>query len=51
MTGRCPSSVREVPRVLTSEQYLGAVAERIQRSGGRLNSVQFGPAVAVVGKV
>ncbi|WP_328613277.1 hypothetical protein OHS18_31025 [Amycolatopsis sp. NBC_00355] len=35
--------------MLTSEQYLGAVAERIQRSGGRLNSVQFGPAVAVVG--
>lgn len=35
--------------MLTSEQYLGAVAERIQRSGGRLNSVQIGPAVAVVG--
>lgn len=35
--------------MLTSEQYLGAVAERIQRSGGRLNSVQIGPATAVVG--
>jgi hypothetical protein len=35
--------------VLTPEQYLGAVAERIQRSGGRLNSVQIGPATAVVG--
>jgi hypothetical protein len=35
--------------VLTSEQYLGAVADRIQRSGGRLNSVQIGPATAVVG--
>lgn len=35
--------------MLTSEQYLGAVAERIQRSGGRLNSVQIGPAVAAVG--
>jgi hypothetical protein len=35
--------------MLTGEQYLGAVAERIQRSGGRLNSVQIGPATAVVG--
>lgn len=35
--------------MLTSEQYLGAVADRIQRSGGRLNSVQIGPATAVVG--
>jgi hypothetical protein len=35
--------------VITPEQYLGVVAERIQRSGGRLNSVQIGPAVAVVG--
>ena len=35
--------------MLTPEQYLGAVAERIQRSGGRLNSVQIGPATAVVG--
>jgi hypothetical protein len=49
MTARCPVPAREVPGVLTSEQYLGAVAERIQRSGGRLNSVQIGPATAVVG--
>ena len=35
--------------MLTSEQYLGAVAERVQRSGGRLNTVQIGPATAVVG--
>lgn len=35
--------------MLTSEQYLGAMAERIQRSGGRLNSVQIGPATAIVG--
>ncbi|WP_410667144.1 hypothetical protein [Amycolatopsis sp. cmx-4-68] len=35
--------------MLTPERYLGAVAERIQRSGGRLNSVQIGPATAVVG--
>jgi hypothetical protein len=35
--------------VLTPEQYLGAVAERVQRSGGRLNTVQIGPATAVVG--
>jgi hypothetical protein len=35
--------------VLTPEQYLGVVAERIQRGGGRLNSVQIGPATAVVG--
>jgi hypothetical protein len=35
--------------VLTPEQYLGAMAERIQRSGGRLNSVQIGPATAIVG--
>ncbi len=35
--------------MLTPEQYLGAVAERVQRSGGRLNSVQIGPATAVVG--
>ena len=35
--------------MLTPEQYLGVVAERIQRSGGRLNSVQIGPATAVVG--
>jgi hypothetical protein len=35
--------------VLTPEQYLGAMAERIQRAGGRLNSVQIGPATAVVG--
>jgi hypothetical protein len=36
-------------RVLTPEQYLGAMADRIQRAGGRLNSVQIGPATAVVG--
>ena len=35
--------------MLTPEQYLGAVAERVQRSGGRLNTVQIGPATAVVG--
>ncbi|WP_158879746.1 hypothetical protein [Amycolatopsis anabasis] len=35
--------------MLTPEQYLGVVAERIQRSGGRLNSVQIGPATAAVG--
>ena len=35
--------------MLTGEQYLGAVAARIQGSGGRLNSVQIGPATAVVG--
>jgi hypothetical protein len=35
--------------VLTPEQYLGVVAERVQRSGGRLNSVQIGPVTAVVG--
>ncbi|GAB3704379.1 hypothetical protein GCM10027598_04380 [Amycolatopsis oliviviridis] len=35
--------------MLTKEQYLGAVAERIQRSGGRLNTVQIGPSAAVVG--
>ncbi|ADJ41855.1 hypothetical protein AMES_0028 [Amycolatopsis mediterranei S699] len=35
--------------MLTPEQYLGAMAERIQRAGGRLNSVQIGPATAVVG--
>lgn len=35
--------------MLTKEQYLGAVAERIQRSGGRLDTVQIGPSAAVVG--
>ncbi|MEV7092983.1 hypothetical protein AB0M80_09045 [Amycolatopsis sp. NPDC051045] len=35
--------------MLTPEQYLGAMAERIQRAGGRLDSVQIGPATAVVG--
>ncbi|WP_103338177.1 hypothetical protein [Amycolatopsis sp. CA-126428] len=35
--------------MLTPEQYLGAMADRIQRAGGRLNSVQIGPATAVVG--
>ncbi|MDS0133048.1 MULTISPECIES: hypothetical protein [unclassified Amycolatopsis] len=35
--------------MLTPEQYLGAMAERIQRAGGRLNTVQIGPATAVVG--
>ncbi len=37
------------PGLLTPEQYLGAVAERIQRSGGNLGSVPIGPAVAVAG--
>ena len=35
--------------MLTPEQYRGVVAERVQRGGGRLNSVQIGPATAVVG--
>ncbi|SFW53258.1 hypothetical protein [Amycolatopsis australiensis] len=35
--------------MLTPEQYLGVVAERIQRSGGRLNTVQIGPAACPVG--
>ncbi|GHG04499.1 MULTISPECIES: hypothetical protein [Amycolatopsis] len=35
--------------MLTPEQYLGAMAERIQRAGGRLHTVQIGPATAVVG--
>ena len=35
--------------MLTPEQYLGAMAQRIQQSGGQLNSVQIGPATAVVG--
>ncbi|MEC3974562.1 hypothetical protein [Amycolatopsis sp. H20-H5] len=35
--------------MITTEQYLGAVAERVRRSGGRLNSVQIGPTTAVVG--
>ncbi|WP_410587436.1 hypothetical protein [Amycolatopsis sp. lyj-23] len=35
--------------MLTPEQYLGAMAERIQRAGGRLNTVPIGPATAVVG--
>lgn len=35
--------------MLTPEQYLGVVAERIQRSGGNLGSVQIGPATAVAG--
>lgn len=34
--------------MLTKEQYLGAVAERVQRSGGRLNTVQIGPSAASV---
>ncbi|WP_329069814.1 hypothetical protein [Amycolatopsis sp. NBC_01480] len=35
--------------MLTPEQYLQVVAERVQRSGGWLSSVQIGPATAVVG--
>ncbi|MFB9684817.1 hypothetical protein [Amycolatopsis plumensis] len=35
--------------MLTPEQYLGAMAERVQRAGGRLHTVQIGPATAVVG--
>lgn len=35
--------------MITPEQYLAAVAERIHRSGGRLNQVRIGPATAVVG--
>ncbi len=35
--------------MLTPEQYFGAMAERIQRAGGLLNTVQIGPATAVVG--
>ncbi|WP_328605525.1 hypothetical protein OG943_36820 [Amycolatopsis sp. NBC_00345] len=35
--------------MLTPEQYLQVVAERVQRSGGWLNTVQIGPATAVVG--
>jgi hypothetical protein len=30
--------------VITAQRHLGVVAERIQRSRGRLNSVQTGPA-------
>jgi hypothetical protein len=30
--------------VITAKRHLGVVAERIQRAGGRLNSVQIGPA-------
>ncbi|MEU4251115.1 hypothetical protein AB0F15_27270 [Amycolatopsis sp. NPDC026612] len=35
--------------MLTPEQYLGEVAERVQRAGGRLSTVQLGPVTAVVG--
>ena len=35
--------------MLTPEQYLRVVAERVQRSGGWLSSVQIGPTTAVVG--
>ncbi|SEP51942.1 hypothetical protein [Amycolatopsis saalfeldensis] len=35
--------------MLTPEQYLQVVAERVQRSGGWLSSVQIGPTTAVVG--
>ncbi|MDT8910431.1 hypothetical protein [Amycolatopsis sp. PS_44_ISF1] len=35
--------------MLTPEQYLQVVAERVQRSGGRLHTVRIGPSTAVVG--
>lgn len=35
--------------MITPEQYLGAVADRIQRSGARAMQVQIGPAMALVG--
>ncbi|WP_372667579.1 hypothetical protein [Amycolatopsis kentuckyensis] len=35
--------------MLTPEQYLGVVAERIQRSGGNFGTVQIGPALCPVG--
>jgi hypothetical protein len=35
--------------LLTPEQYLQVVAERVQRSGGWLSTVQIGPTTAVVG--
>ncbi len=39
----------EVADVLTPEQYLQVVAERVVRSGGRLNTVQIGPVTCAVG--
>ncbi|OZM72606.1 hypothetical protein CFN78_13255 [Amycolatopsis antarctica] len=35
--------------MLTPEQYLGVVAERVQRTGGRVYGVPFGPVTALVG--
>ncbi|MFF4598157.1 hypothetical protein [Amycolatopsis sp. NPDC001319] len=35
--------------MFTPDQYLHVVAERVQRSGGRLSTVQIGPVTAAVG--
>ncbi|MEU4669749.1 hypothetical protein AB0F91_17640 [Amycolatopsis sp. NPDC023774] len=35
--------------MLTPDQYLQVVAERVQRSGGQLSTVQIGPVTAAVG--
>ncbi|WP_236808361.1 hypothetical protein [Amycolatopsis albispora] len=35
--------------MLTPDQYLSVVAERVQRSGGQLRQIQIGPANAVLG--
>ncbi|WP_242579069.1 hypothetical protein [Amycolatopsis sp. 195334CR] len=35
--------------MLTPDQYLGVVAERVQRSGGQLRQIQIGPVNAVLG--
>ncbi|MEV4595777.1 hypothetical protein AB0K15_00065 [Amycolatopsis sp. NPDC049253] len=35
--------------MFTPDQYLQVVAERVQRSGGRLSTVQIGPVTAAVG--
>jgi hypothetical protein len=43
------SSSRRSARVITPEQYLGVVAERIQRSRDQLNSVRIGPPMADAG--